>query len=163
MAANALVTKIESISRTSVSVVYLELDEKSEQSDRSKQLDDVAFRLNSINDLPDGAGPINFIRDFGDTAALMLTIASPKASETDIAPRPTPIQHARESARAQPPPAERSSRFTVVVNFPQSLGARIVHPGLEAFAGFTRQKGFARDIRLIEGANFLGLDGVSGD
>src|ERR687883_939445 len=79
MAANAMVTKIESISRTSVSVVYLELDEKSEQAERSKQLDDVAFRLNGISDLPDGAGPINFIRDFGDTAALMLTVASPRA------------------------------------------------------------------------------------
>src|ERR1051325_6244140 len=47
MAANALVTKIESISSSSVSVVYLELDEKSNQEDRSKQLDDVAFRLNA--------------------------------------------------------------------------------------------------------------------
>src|SRR6185295_5155863 len=163
MAANALVTKIESISRTSVSVVYLELDEKSDQGDRSKQLDDVAFRLNSINDLPDGAGPINFIRDFGDTAALMLTVASPKASETDIAPRAMAVQKAIENVRAQAPASERASRFTIVVNFPPSLGARVVHPGLEAFADFTREKGFARDIRLIEGAEFLGLDAVSGD
>src|SRR5262247_1071979 len=101
MAANAVVTKIESISRTSVSVVYLELDEKSTQSERSKQLDDVAFRLNSINDLPDGAGPINFIRDFGDTAALMLTVASPKATETDVALRANAIQKAIEATRAQ--------------------------------------------------------------
>jgi len=49
------------------------------------------------------------------------------------------------------------------VNFPQSVGARVVHPGLEAFADFTREKGFARDMRLIEGTEFLGLDGVSGD
>lgn len=163
MAANAVVTKIESISRTSISVVYLELDEKSNQSDRSKQLDDVAFRLNSINDLPDGAGPINFIRDFGDTAALMLTVASPKATDTDIAVRTTAIQQAIEKTRAQAPAAQGASRFTIVVNFPQSLGARIVHPGLEAFADFTREKGFARDIRLIEGAEFIGLDGVSDD
>ena len=161
MAANALVTKIESISRTSVSVVYLELDEKSEQGDRSKQLDDVAFRLNSITGLPDGAGPINFIRDFGDTAALMLTVASPKANETDIAPRASAIERAIENVRAQAPASERSSRFTIVVNFPQSLGARIVHPALDAFADFTREKGFARDIRLIEGADFVGLDGAS--
>lgn len=161
MAANALVTKIESISRTSVSVVYLELDEKSEQADRSKQLDDVAFRLNSIKDLPDGAGPINFIRDFGDTAALMLTVASPKAGETDIAPRAAAIQRAIESVRAQAPAAERASRFTIVVNFPATLGARIVHPALEAFGDFTREKGFARDVRLVEGAEFVGLDAVS--
>jgi multidrug efflux pump subunit AcrB len=163
MAANAMVTKIESISRTSISVVYLELDEKSNQSDRSKQLDDVAFRLNSIDDLPDGAGPINFIRDFGDTAALMLTVASPKATETDIALRASAIQKAIQSVRAQAPARESAPRFTVVVNFPQALGARIVHPGLEAFADFTREKGFARDIRLVEGAEFIGLDGVSSD
>ena len=163
MAANAIVTKIESISRTSVSVVYLELDENSDRGNMGKQLDDVAFRLNNINDLPDGAGPINFIRDFGDTAALMLTVASPKAAETDIALRASAIRRAIEGARAQAPPSEQSSRFTIVVNFPASLGARIVHPGLEAFADFTREKGFARDLRLIEGAEFLGLDGVTAD
>ncbi|HEY7546817.1 MAG TPA: efflux RND transporter permease subunit, partial [Blastocatellia bacterium] len=161
MAANALVTKIESISRTSVSVVYLELDEKSNQSDRSKQLDDVAFRLNSISDLPDGAGPINFIRDFGDTAALMLTIASPKTSETDIAPRAMAIQKAIENVRAQA--TDRNGRFTIVVNFPQSINGRMVHSALEVFADFTREKGFASDIRLIEGNGFIGLDGASAD
>ncbi len=111
MAANALVTKIESISRTSVSVVYLELDENSEASDRGKQLDDVAFRLNNISDLPDGAGPINFIRDFGDTAALMLTVASPKADKTDIALRANAIQRAIESTRA------RGAGFRALVAF----------------------------------------------
>ena len=163
MAANAIVTKIESISRTSVSVVYLELDENSDRGNMGKQLDDVAFRLNNINDLPDGAGPINFIRDFGDTAALMLTVASPKADETDIALR-AKRHSARDRERTRAGPALRaSSRFTIVVNFPQSLGARIVHPGLEAFADFTREKGFARDLRLIEGAEFLGLDGATAD
>jgi multidrug efflux pump subunit AcrB len=161
MAANAVVTKIESISRTSVSVVYLELDENSSQSERSKQLDDVAFRLNAINDLPDGAGPINFIRDFGDTAALMLTVASPKATETDIAPRSMAIQQAIEKARMQASPSEKSPRFTIVVNFPQSLGVRIVHPALEAFEDYLRQQGMASDTRLIEGPGFMGVDGAS--
>ena len=155
MAANAIVTKIESISRTSVSVVYLELDENSDRDDMGKQLDDVAFRLNNINDLPEGAGPINFIRDFGDTAALMLTVASPKADETDIALRASAIQRAIESARAAGPGRRAVVAFHDRRQLPTSLGARIVHPGLEAFAEFTREKGFARDVRLIEGAEFL--------
>src|SRR6185295_7057450 len=112
-------------------------------------------------DLPEGAGPINFIRDFGDTAALMLTVASPKASETDIALRASAIKQAIEKTRAQALASPTGSRFTIVVNFPPSLGARIVHPGLEAFADFTRQKGYASDIRLVEGAEFIGLDGSS--
>src|SRR4030095_3089612 len=62
MAANPMVTKIESVSHTHVAGVSLELDEKSDPGERSKQLDDVAFRLDAIKDLPDGAGPITFIR-----------------------------------------------------------------------------------------------------
>ncbi len=83
MAANSKVTKIESISRTSLAVVYLELDENLKET--GKELDDIKLKLDSITDLPDGAGPINFIKDFGDTAALMLTVSSPKSDETEIA------------------------------------------------------------------------------
>ena len=56
---NLVTKKIESISRTSISVVYLELDEKIKDS--AKELDDIKLKLDSINDLPDNAGPINFI------------------------------------------------------------------------------------------------------
>src|SRR5262249_14106523 len=112
---------------------------------------------------PEGAGPIQFIRDFGDTAALMLTVASPKAKETDIAPRAIAVRRAIENVRAQVGASDHAGRFTIVVNFPQSLGARTVHPALDAFAGFARERGCARDIRLIEGAGFLGLDGATND
>ena len=79
IAGNAKVTKIESISRTNLAIVYLELDEN--LKDTSKELADISLRLDGVTNLPQGAGPINFIRDFGDTAALMLTVASPKVSE----------------------------------------------------------------------------------
>src|SRR4026207_2173450 len=94
MAANAKVTKIESISRTSLAVVYLELDENLKET--GKELDDIKLKLDGINDLPSGAGPINFIKDFGDTAALMLTVASPKTSDLDIGLRARAIQTAIE-------------------------------------------------------------------
>src|SRR5262245_53493001 len=76
IAANSKVTKIESISRTGLAVVYVELDEKLKET--GKELDDIKLKLDAIHDLPSGAGPINFIKDFGDTAALMLTVTSPK-------------------------------------------------------------------------------------
>ena len=76
MATNAKVTKIESISRTGLAVVYLELDENLKET--GKEFDDIKLKLDGIDDLPNGAGPINFIKDFGDTAALMLTVASPE-------------------------------------------------------------------------------------
>src|SRR5262244_4371189 len=101
MAANTKVTKIESISRTGLSVVYLDLDENLKET--GKDLDDIKLKLDGIHDLPHGAGPINFIKDFGDPAALMLTVASPKASDLDIELRAKAVQPAIEQARAQTP------------------------------------------------------------
>src|SRR5262249_34123843 len=74
-AGNPKIKKLESISRTGISVVYFELVE--EVKETGKEFDDIKLRLDGIRDLPQGAGPINFIKDFGDTAALMLTVASP--------------------------------------------------------------------------------------
>ena len=54
-------------------------------ADTGKEFDDIKLKLDTIRDLPDGAGPINFIKDFGDTAALMLTVASPKVDDAEIA------------------------------------------------------------------------------
>src|ERR1041384_5562629 len=82
MAANSKVTKIESISRTSIAVIYVELDENLKET--GKELDDIKLKLDSIHDLPSGAGPINFIKDFGDTEALMLAVSSPKTDDAEI-------------------------------------------------------------------------------
>jgi Cation/multidrug efflux pump len=159
IAENAKVIKIESISRTSISVVYLELDEKIKDS--AKELDDIKLKLDSIDDLPDNAGPIDFIKDFGDTAALMLTVASPKVSDVEIALRARAVQKAIEAARAQAHPTGNEARFTIVVNFPQSISPQLLRRGLDLFARFTNEVGYARDVRLIEGAGFVGLDGAS--
>src|SRR5258708_32947127 len=74
---NARVEKIRSISRSSFSVVYVDLDENMPGSQVGKELDDIALKLGTVTGLPEGTGPVNFIKDFGDTAALMLTVASP--------------------------------------------------------------------------------------
>lgn len=52
-----------------------ELDERIK--DMPKEFDDIKLKLDAIHDLPDGARPIQFIKDFGDTAALMLTGRQP--------------------------------------------------------------------------------------
>jgi multidrug efflux pump len=70
IAANAKVTKIESISRTGLAVIYFELDENLKET--GKEFDDIKLKLDAITDLPNGAGPINFIKDLRDIPALML-------------------------------------------------------------------------------------------
>jgi multidrug efflux pump subunit AcrB len=157
MAENSKVTKIESISRTSVSVVYVTLDEQTKET--AKEFDDIKLKLDGIHDLPDGAGPITFIKDFGDTAALMLTVASPRVSDLEIAVRANSIKKAIETARAEA--KDKSSRLTFVQNFPQTISPNAIKNGLAGFARYTKDANFAQDVRLIEGPGFIGLDGVS--
>src|ERR1700756_5315112 len=75
---------IKSISLPGYSYVTIQLDESID--DIKRQFSDINLKLNALNSqLPQGAGPISFQSDFGDTAALMLTVASPKADDVEIA------------------------------------------------------------------------------
>jgi multidrug efflux pump subunit AcrB len=155
MAANAKVTKIESISRTGLSVVYLELDENLKET--GKELDDVKLKLDGIHDLPEGAGPINFIKDFGDTAALMLTVASPKASELEIELRAKAIQPAIEQARA----GAKANRAALVVCLPQALDLQPARKHRDMLIEYLQEQNAISDARPLEGAGFIGADAVA--
>src|SRR6185312_7758110 len=79
VAENDVVDVIRSTTRTGVSYVYVDLKEGTPET--GKVFDDIALKLNAITDLPEGAGPIQFYKDFGSTAALTLTVASPPMDE----------------------------------------------------------------------------------
>jgi multidrug efflux pump subunit AcrB len=155
VAGNTKVSKIESISRTGLSVVYVELAENT--ADMGKEFDDIKFRLDAIQGLPQGAGPVDFVKDFGDTAALMLTVASPKAGEAEIAPRAQQIQKAIEEARK----GQQTPRFTLVFNYPASVSFKLLRAPVEMLTRHLQDKNIAQDVRVINGAGFVCLDGIS--
>ena len=162
VAQNANVEKIRSISRTNISVVYVDLDENFPGSQIGKEFDDIALKLDSIKDLPDGAGPIQFIKDFGDTSALMLTVASPKVSEAEIEVRAKKeVGEAIARNRAQYAPAVGGTRFTIVSALTQPVSPRIVQDPLNLLADYLKDKGVAGDLHVITEQGFVGVDGVS--
>src|SRR5919206_3798269 len=81
IAENATVDKIESLCRSGVAIVTITL--KEDAAEVGKEFDDIKLKLDQVS-LPEGAGPIQFIKDFGDTAALMLTVASPKVDQIEV-------------------------------------------------------------------------------
>src|SRR6201981_3187224 len=90
---------IKSISLPGYSYVTIQLDEGI--TDTKRQFSDINLKLNALNsELPQGAGPITFQSDFGDTAALMLTVASPKADDIEIAARANSIEAALRKVRS---------------------------------------------------------------
>ena len=153
--------KIRSISRTNLSVVYVDLDENFPGAQIGKEFDDIALKLDSIKDLPDGAGPIQFIKDFGDTSALMLTVASPKVSEAEVDVRAKEVGDAIARNRAQYGTPAGGTRFTIVSTLTHPVTTRVVQDPLNLLADYLKEKGVASDLHVIIEPGFVGVDGVS--
>ncbi len=151
MAQNASVNKITSLSRAGLSVVHVELDQAVQET--GKQFDDIKMKLDAIADLPSGSGSINFIKDFGDTAALMLTVASPRVGDVEIALRARDVQRAIEKTRRG-----ASSRVSVVACVPHSISPRVLQQPIDLLVRDAAATGFARDVRGIVGPGFIGID-----
>jgi multidrug efflux pump subunit AcrB len=156
IAGNSRVERIESISRGSISVVLVRLDENI--SEIGKEFDDIRLRLDSIKDLPQGAGPIQFFKDFSDTSALMLAVASPQADQVEIGMRARAVQQAIERVRSQVPLDRAGARVTGVLCLPYALNPQTVARPLRLLARYMAEKHFARDIRPIVGPGFAALD-----
>ncbi len=161
IAQNANVEKIRSISRTNFSAVYVDLDENFPGSQIGKEFDDIALKLDAITDLPDGAGPIQFIKDFGDTNALMLTVASPKVSEAEIDLGAKEVGEGIARHRGEYAAAGGGKRFTIVMSLTHPVSPRVVQDPLNLFADYLKEKGVASDLHVITEPGFIGVDGVS--
>jgi multidrug efflux pump subunit AcrB len=151
---------IKSISLPGYSYVTIQLDEGI--TDTKRQFSDINLKLNALNSqLPQGAGPINFQSDFGDTAALMLTVASPKSDDIEIAARVNSVEAAIRKARDAKPQNGKGERITVVDSFPQSISARAVLDSVQLFQEEARTEGIIRESEVIQGSGFILVDGVS--
>src|SRR5499425_14781 len=151
---------IKSISLPGYSFVTIQLDEGI--TDTKRQFSDINLKLNALNSqLPKGAGPISFQSDFGDTAALMLTVASPKADDIEIAARANSVESAIRKARDAKQQNGKGQLVTVVASFPQSISARQVLDTEYLFQQEARTGGIIRDSTIIQGSGFILVDGVS--
>src|SRR5262249_319616 len=122
VAENVTVDKVESNTRTGITAVYVTLVEGTR--DTGKQFDDIKLKVDAIADGRDGAGPIKFVKDFGDTAALMMTVASPVVGDAELALRARTIERAIEETRAKA--TDHQSRVTIVHALPSSVPADLV-------------------------------------
>src|SRR5215472_5038284 len=140
---------IRSISFAGLSLVYVQLDDS--LKDTRKQFSDINLKLNALNGrLPQGAGPIQFNSDFGDTAALMLTVASPRVSDIEVALRARSVRKAIEDARrGERHPAE--PRVSIIYCFPQSVPADLVRESFDLLTRTAIQEQVLRDPYFFQG------------
>jgi len=148
---------IRSLSFPGLSVVYIQLADN--VKDKSKEFSDINLKMNQLNSqLPYGAGPIQFNSNFGDTAALMLTVASPKVTPTEVALRAIAIRKAIIQTRAQLPKNSPQPRVSVIYAFPLSVAPGPVRTTFEAIANIAKRNGTLKDMRFFDGPGYVGLD-----
>jgi multidrug efflux pump subunit AcrB len=151
---------IRSISFPGLSLVYVQLDDS--VKDTKKQFSDINLKLNALNGrLPQGAGPIQFNSDFGDTAAMMLTVASPPANEVEIALRARAVEKGIVDTRAAEKRSSPQPRVAIVYAFPRSVAADLVKNSFQTLAQIAVQSKVLSDLHFFEGSGFIGVDAAS--
>src|SRR5436309_4298026 len=151
---------VRSISLPGSAYVYVQL---AEGTDIRKEFSDINLKLNALNSqLPQGAGPISFQSDFGDTAALMLTVASPRADQVDIDLRAQAIQSAIQSARAHRKYSRDDVPVAIVFSFPRSISAATVLDPAALFEHQAEEERILRVPQIIPGSGFIAFDGIAG-
>jgi multidrug efflux pump subunit AcrB len=151
---------VRSISLPGYSYVYIQLID--DVDDLKRQFSDIQLKLNALSgQLPQGAGPITFQSDFGDTAALMLTVASPKADSVEIELRAQSIQGAVRAARASKKTVLPEKPVAILYPFPESVSPKSIASAAALFERQAIEAGILRNTTQIQGTGFIGFDGTS--
>lgn len=150
---------IRSLTLPGASFVYVQLAE--DVTAISEQFSDINLKLEALNArLPQGAGPIQFQSGFGDTAALMMTVASPPVDALEIDLRAKAIEEAIRRARGAAAPAT-TSRVSIVFGFPLALSETAMAHATDDFRRTAETAGVLDHSVLVSGRGFMGVDAGS--
>jgi len=146
---------IKSLSMPGLSIIQVQLADT--VTDSKKEFSDMNLKLNSLS-LPQGAGPIKFNSDFGDTAALMLTVASPLEDATAISVRARAVELMIRHTRAKRRTKANKTPVSVVVCFPESVPVESVGRALRLFATAAEAAKLLDDVEMVPGPGVVILD-----
>jgi multidrug efflux pump subunit AcrB len=149
VARNAKVTEIRSVTKQGVAYIYATLAE--DVTETAKELDDIRLKLDRLP-LPEGALPVELIKDFGDTATLMLTVASPSADPADLASR------GREIAAAL-----RPGRTAILWPHGASAGGAALARTAGLIARWLEEEKLIAQPRTLQGSGYIGFDAVTAE
>jgi multidrug efflux pump subunit AcrB len=159
LAQNPSVEEVRSTTRPGEAVVFVRIKELNgldnlkflENADR--QYNDIKIRLDNIRDLPAGVLPLEFYKDFADTATLVLTVSSPHTSEVENSLRARDIEASIRATRSG-----QSSRTTLVLCYPMSINPSNMRRNIARLKDFWKATGIVSDARVIDLPGFFAVD-----
>ena len=148
---------IKSLTLPNISIVQLQL---SESLDVTKDaFNEINLNLRDLSaSLPAGAGAIQFNDGFGNTAAILMTIASPKERPVEISLRARDIEKAIKSARRGVDETAALPRRSLIVVMPRDINLDAPSRDMELLKNYLSQKQLIENPRNLRGAGFIGLD-----
>ncbi len=150
---------IKSLTLPGLAILHIQLSET--VANTEQEFNDINLKLNSLNQsLPQGAGPIQFNSGFGETAALMLTVASPKEREIETSLRARMIKEAIDEVRSQVSPERTAERAALVVAFPRSINTQPLQRLRDLLLHHLAERAVGQDLRPLQGPGFVGIDGI---
>lgn len=152
---------ILSLSLPGLALVRVQLAE--DVADTVQPFNEINLALDQLNaSLPQGAGPIQFDSHAGDTAALMLTVASPPENEVQVGLRARDIEATITDARRQVPAPLREQRAAFVMAFPRAVSMRLPGELRDAIVRSLVRSDVIRDPVPLDGSGFVGFDATVG-
>ena len=146
---------IRSTSLPGASFVYVQLAEN--VADSREQFSDINLKLQALGPrLPSGATGVQFQSDFGDTAALMMTVASPPIDDLEVEVLSHSVENAIRLARSAQGPS--SQRVSIIYTFPLTLSKAGVVEITDTLRLDAERAGVLRRSRLVTGQGFIGVD-----
>jgi len=151
---------IKSLTMPNLSVVQIQLSDT--LSKTKAAFNEINLNLNALSEtLPAGAGTITFNDGFGNTAAILLTIASPTERPIEISLRARDIAAAIKSARRSKGTPEEGTQQSLIVVMPRDINLATPARHMKLLKDFLEKNDIIENVQSLQGPGFLGLDFTS--
>lgn len=150
----AHVDVITSTSRAGRSTVFVTLEDAVRPSKVEPVWEDLRGRLDTLKGLPATAQRPILNSNFGDTATVVFSLASPPADPLEISLRAQLVRRVVEPRRAASPGA----RQTTIIVFPDGVDPARVHGGAAQYVARGKRLGALDDAAVLSGARFVAID-----
>ncbi|WP_226649046.1 efflux RND transporter permease subunit [Microbulbifer variabilis] len=150
---------IKSLTLDGVSIVQVQL---APHTDVTKAFNDINLKLiDAQGSLPTGTQSTQFNTEFGDTAAVLLAVASPRAGPTEINLRAENIREAISEVRAEYKRQGLEQRVSIMVALPLSVHGANAMAAFRVFSNWMENEGYGIAFKVLSGPGYIGVDFTS--
>lgn len=155
----AKVDKVTSTTRAGISTVFVTLEDTARRSDVDVAWNDLRARTDLLaKKLPQGAMSPAVNTSFGDTATVLLSVASPPVDDVELEIRANAIRRALEQVRA-----DQKDRMATVFLPAAGIAHDSIASAVDRYVELGKARGALRDVRIAWGQSFVAVDHATAD